>query len=72
MRSHGARLAWDNIWGSAISGSVTSRDVKVNGESSGEQYGRAVMGMLDRNGRVNSAELSYQFLLADDQFLEPA
>ncbi|MCJ8234671.1 DUF2860 family protein [Aeromonas veronii] len=72
VRSHGARLAWDNIWGSALSGSITSRDVKVDGESSGEQYGRAVMGMLDRNGRVNFAELSYQFRLTDDQFLEPA
>jgi hypothetical protein len=72
VRSHGARLAWDNIWGSSLSGSVTSRDVKVDGESSGEQYGRAVMGMLDRNGRVNSAELSYQFRLTDDHFLEPA
>ena len=72
VRSRGARLAWDNIWGSAFSGSVTSRDVKVDGESSGEQYGRAVMGMLDRNGRVNSAEVSYQFRLTDDQFLEPA
>lgn len=72
VRSHGARLAWDNIWGSAFSGSVTSRDVKVDGESSGEQSGREAMGMLDRNGRVNSAELSYQFRLADDQFLEPA
>jgi len=72
VRSHGARLAWDNIWGSAFSGSVTSRDVRVDEESSGEQYGRAVMGMLDRNGWVNSAELSYQFRLTDDQFLEPA
>ncbi|WP_279496432.1 DUF2860 family protein [Aeromonas veronii] len=72
VRSRGARLAWDNIWGSSLSGSVTSRDVRVDEESSGEQYGRAVMGMLDRNGRVNSAELSYQFWLADDQFLEPA
>jgi len=34
--SHCARLAWDNIRGSAFSGSVTRRDVKVDGEASGE------------------------------------
>lgn len=39
VRSHGARLAWENIWGSALSGCVTSRNVKVDEEVSGEQYG---------------------------------
>lgn len=70
--SHGARLAWDNIWGSALSGSVTTRDVKVDEERSGEQSGSDAMGLLDRQGRVNTVDLSYQFQLADDQFLEPA
>ena len=76
LESKGVRFAWDRIWGSNFYGSLTSREVELDEERSGQQYdqthGTQYAPMLDRNGKVHAMELSYQFHFADNQLLEPA
>ncbi|MGY3884315.1 DUF2860 family protein [Aeromonas aquatica] len=75
-KSKGVRFAWDKIWGSNFNGSITSREVDLDEERSGQQYdlahGTHYAPMLDRNGKVNNMELSYQWHFGDGQVLEPA
>lgn len=74
--SKGVRFAWDRIWGSNWNGSLTSREVEIDEERSGQQYdlihGTQYASMLDRNGKVHAMELSYRWRFAGNQLLEPA
>jgi len=72
ITSKGARLTWDHIWGSNFFGSLTSRKIEVDEERSGSQYDADTAAKLDRNGKINAMELSYQWQLAPGQVLEPA
>lgn len=76
LKSKGARFAWDKIWGSNFYGNLTTREVDMDEERSGQQYdqshGTHYAGMLDRNGKVHDMELSYQFHFGGNQLLEPA
>jgi hypothetical protein len=75
-KSKGVRFAWDKIWGSNFNGSLTTREVELDEEHSGQQYdqrnGTHYAPMLDRNGKVHDMELSYQWHFSDGQVLEPA
>ncbi|WP_310597978.1 DUF2860 family protein [Aeromonas aquatica] len=75
-KSKGVRFAWDKIWGSNFNGSITSREVDLDEERSGQQYdlshGTHYASMLDRSGKVHDMELSYQWHFGDGQLLEPA
>ncbi|MBP4040084.1 DUF2860 family protein [Aeromonas sp. SrichE-2G] len=76
LESKGVRFAWDRIWGSNFYGTLTSREVELDEERSGQQYdlthGTHYAPMLDRNGKIHAIELSYQWHLAGNQLLEPA
>jgi len=62
VKSKGVRFTWDNIWGSNFHGSLTSREVDLDEERSGQQYdlthGTHYASMLDRNGKVHDMEIS--------------
>jgi hypothetical protein len=51
------RFAWDKIWGSNFYGTLTTREVDLDEERSGQQYdlthGTQYAAMLDRNGKVH-------------------
>ena len=51
------RFAWDRIWGSNVYGTLTSREVELDEERSGQQYdlthGTHYASMLSRNGKVH-------------------
>ncbi|MFM5164945.1 DUF2860 family protein [Aeromonas rivipollensis] len=76
VKSKGVRFAWDKIWGSNFYGTLTSREVDLDEERSGQQYdqshGTNYAAMLDRNGKVHDMALSYQFHFGGNQLLEPA
>lgn len=76
VKSKGARFTWDKIWGSNFHGSLTSREVDLDEERSGQQYdlthGTHYASMLDRNGKVYDMEISYQWHFGGNQLLEPA
>ncbi|MBV7597324.1 DUF2860 domain-containing protein [Aeromonas encheleia] len=75
-KSKGVRFAWDKIWGSNFNGSLTSREMELDEERSGQQYdqrnGTHYAPMLDRNGKIHDMELSYQWHFGGGQLLEPA
>jgi len=64
ITSSGVRLAWDKIWGSNFNASITSREIEVDDEQS--------IAALDRNGKINAMQLSYQWQIAPGHTLEPA
>ncbi|HGY0993130.1 DUF2860 family protein [Aeromonas salmonicida] len=76
VKSKGVRFTWDKIWGSNFHGSLTSREVDLDEERSGQQYdlthGTHYASMLDRNGKVHDMEISYQWHFDGNQLLEPA
>ncbi|MGY3914645.1 DUF2860 family protein [Aeromonas australiensis] len=76
IKSAGARVSWDKVWGSNFNASLTSRNIDVDEERSGQQYDAAhstsYAPLLDRNGKINALELSYQWRFAPGQVLEPA
>jgi len=76
VKSKGVRFTWDKIWGSNFHGSLTSREVELDEERSGQQYdlthGTHYASMLDRNGKVHDMEISYQWHFGGNQLLEPA
>ena len=76
VKSKGARFAWDKIWGSNFYGNLTTREVDMDEERSGQQYdqshGTHYADMLDRNGKMHDMELSYQWHFGGNQLLEPA
>ena len=76
VKSKGVRFAWDKIWGSNFYGTLTTREVDLDEERSGQQYdqthGTQYAAMLDRNGKVHDMALSYQFHFGGNQLLEPA
>lgn len=76
VKSTGVRFAWDKIWGSNFYGTITTREVELDEEHSGQQYdllhGTHYASMLDRNGKVHDMELSYQWHFGDGHVLEPA
>lgn len=72
IKSKGVRFAWDNIWSSNFYGSLTTREIEVDEERSGSQYGADTAAKLDRNGKIHAMELSYKWHLAPGQILEPA
>ncbi|MEG0008871.1 MAG: DUF2860 family protein [Aeromonas sp.] len=75
-KSKGVRFAWDKIWGSNFNGSITTREVDLDEEHSGQQYdqrnGTSYAPVLNRNGKIHDMELSYQWHFGDGQVLEPA
>ena len=76
INSTGVRASWDNIWGSNFNGSLTTRNIDVDEERSGQQYDAiyhtSYASALDRNGKIHALELSYQWRFAPGQLLEPA
>jgi hypothetical protein len=76
VKSKGIRVAWDKIWGSNFYGSLTTREMDLDEERSGQQYdlthGTHYASMLDRNGKQYDMELSYQWHFDGNQLLEPA
>ncbi len=72
INSTGARASWDKIWGSNFNASLTTRNIDVDEERSGSQYGAETAAKLDRNGKIHALELSYQWRFAPGQVLEPA
>ncbi|MGL5092738.1 MAG: DUF2860 family protein [Aeromonas sobria] len=72
INSKGVRFAWDNIWGSNFNGNITTRNIEVDEERSGQQYSAATAAKLDRNGKMHAMELAYKWNLAPGQQLEPA
>ena len=76
IKSKGVRFAWDNIWGSNFFGSLTTRNIEVDNEQSGQQYDKDnqtnYAAKLDRNGKIHAFDFSYQWQLAPGQVLEPA
>lgn len=76
INASGVRLAWDNIWGSQFNGSLTSRNIEVDDERSGQQYDAIhhtrYADALDRNGRHNAIEIAYQWRFDAGQVLSPA
>lgn len=76
IKSKGVRFAWDSIWGSNFNGSLTTRNIEVDEERSGQQYDKDnqtnYATKLDRNGKIHALDLSYKWQLAPGQMLEPA
>lgn len=76
LTSKGVRFAWDRIWGSNVYATLTSREVELDEERSGQQYdlthGTHYASMLSRNGKVHDLAVSYQYHFGGDQLLEPA
>lgn len=72
IKSKGARFAWDKIWGSHFYGSLTTRNIEVDEERSGSQFDATTAAKLDRNGKMHTMELSYQWHFAPGYLLEPA
>lgn len=72
IESKGVRLAWNKIWGSNFNASLTSRKVEVDNEQSGKENDPSYASMLDRNGKLTSMQLAYQWQIAPGHSLEPA
>ncbi|MEH8182146.1 MULTISPECIES: DUF2860 family protein [Aeromonas] len=76
INSTGVRASWDNIWGSNFNGSLTTRNIDVDEERSGQQYDAIhhtnYASALDRNGKIHALELSYQWRFSGGHVIEPA
>ncbi|MGL5293482.1 MAG: DUF2860 family protein [Aeromonas sp.] len=74
MKSGGARVAWDQIWGSNFNTAYTVRKFDVDSERSGDSViglNNAQRHMLDRNGTTSDVSLSYDFNLGQGNSLRP-
>lgn len=71
MKSGGARLAWDQIWGTYFNATYTMRKFDISEERSGENLAltNAQRSMLDRNGNTNEVALSYDWILSPGKVL---
>ena len=73
--STGGRITWDKILGSHFELKLTSREIELDDERSGEGLGlsRAERKLLDREGDIMRAELGYLFNLGSGRhFLRPS
>lgn len=73
INSGGARLAWDQIWGTSFNAAYTVRQFDIDDERSGATLvlSNAERDMLDRNGINNEFVLSYDFILRSNHILRP-
>ncbi|PJG59316.1 DUF2860 family protein [Aeromonas cavernicola] len=70
IKSTGVRFSWDGIWGSNFFTSLTTRNIEVDEERSGQ--GTGYEALLDRNGKMHAFDLSYKWDIAPSQTLVPA
>ncbi len=72
--SAGVRLRWDRILGSGFQVSLTSQDVEIDDERSGESLGlsAADRALLRREGTRTRVEAQYTWRLSDRHVLQPA
>lgn len=73
-KSSGVRLGWDSIWGSNFDLTYTYRDIKLDEERSGSTLGglsAAERALLDRNGRSDAFDLSYNWMGKPGNILTP-
>lgn len=74
MKSNGARLAWDQIWGTNFNTSYTVRKFDISEEQSGKSVwyiNNAQRDMLDRNGTTSDIALSYDWSFSKGHVLRP-
>ncbi|PTT45997.1 DUF2860 family protein [Aeromonas sp. HMWF016] len=73
MKSGGARLAWDQIWGTHFNATYTMRKFDISEERSGESMAlsNAQRNMLNRNGNTNEVALSYDWIFSPGHVLHP-
>ncbi|CAB1077672.1 hypothetical protein D1AOALGA4SA_5458 [Olavius algarvensis Delta 1 endosymbiont] len=71
--SNGARLVWDDIWGSNFQLQYTYRKIDINSEESGEFLGLSSddRDLLDRNGDRHVAEVFYRINFAKKHRIVP-
>lgn len=72
--SSGLRLGWDSVWGSNFDFIYTYRDIKLDDERSGSSVAglsAAELALLQRSGRSDSFELSYNWMGKPGNILTP-
>lgn len=70
----GVRLGWDGIWGSPFSATYTYRNIEIDDEHSGDSISwltNAERAELDRNGKSQDLNLSYNWRLENGSQLIP-
>ncbi|MCL9781763.1 DUF2860 domain-containing protein [Vibrio sp. S4M6] len=73
-RSQGVSVGWQQILGSQLSASFTHIEKKLDQERGGDslsELSTSQRNMLDRNGHIDSASVSYIFALSENQSLTP-
>ncbi|MGL5284741.1 MAG: DUF2860 family protein, partial [Aeromonas sp.] len=70
IKSNGARLGWDQVWGSGLNASYTYRKIDVKDDESGASV-TAQSDMLKRSGTQHRYELSYDIRLQPKHTLTP-
>ncbi len=72
--SSGFRLGWDGIWGSPFSATYTYRNIEIDDEHSGDSISwltNAERAELDRNGKSQDLNLTYNWRLENGSLLSP-
>lgn len=72
-KSNGLRLGWDGIWGSQFSTNYTVRSIDIENEQSGSALALtpAQQASLDRNGKMQTLDLAYNFVGPQGSVLSP-
>ncbi|HEO9814958.1 TPA: DUF2860 family protein [Klebsiella variicola] len=73
MKSNGFRISLDNFYNTYLNIAYTSRNYKLDEEESGRTLGLSQhdTDLLNRRGKSNEIELSYNFLISKNHVLQP-